>query len=543
VRGRDHLIYEQYIIEKSSNGLDWEMLIDKSENLKDVPHDYTELEEAVQARYIRLSNVHTPGGGSFAVRELRVFGNRDRAVITPVTDFTVERDAADGRDAIIRWLPTDNADGYIINYGIAPDKLYNSYMVYDTDSLAIHSLNHGVEYYFGIRAFDSGTDYYRNQGEFRSYQSGNWNDVDTWAAFDGSDWKHPVSNVPTLSDGPITILEGHIVTVTENDSADQLSIAAGGILEIEQNTTFQVRNCIGTDLSVEGALRNYGTIQTDSMATISFSGDAIYAHKQDGGIIPVAVWNRNSTCVLDSIKALAPTNGNQDFFNFTWDCPDQTMDLSLNWNGINIGGNITIRNTGTGQWKMCDPDTGTSVVVGLTGDFIQSGGTFFASGTEAGNTAVTIHHQGNIQVTGGEFSLTSGSQGGNGTTTWNSLGNITMEDASTQNANQDGARIIFSNRESRQMLSFSGVTFAEGGFPVVVDTSGILDMGTSSLEGDGNFHLGTDATLITAHEMGIDGALANSGSIVFDAGTSFVFNGTEAQITGDLIPELLKTLP
>jgi hypothetical protein len=34
-------------------------------------------------------------------------------------------------------------------------------MVYDAESVAIHSLNHGVEYYFEVEAFDSGTDYNR----------------------------------------------------------------------------------------------------------------------------------------------------------------------------------------------------------------------------------------------------------------------------------------------------------------------------------------------------------------------------------------------
>ena len=134
------LIYEQYTIESSTDGIDWNILIDKSENLEDVPHDYTELAGPVAARYIRCTNVFTPGDGYFAIRDLRVFGNSEKAVVTTVNDFTVERDPSDGRDAVIRWDPVENADGYIVNYGIAPDKLYNNYMVYDADSISIHSL-------------------------------------------------------------------------------------------------------------------------------------------------------------------------------------------------------------------------------------------------------------------------------------------------------------------------------------------------------------------------------------------------------------------
>lgn len=165
VRGRDVLLFEQYTIETSGDGQTWKMLIDKSQNKKDVPHDYIELAQTVPARYVRLTNIFTPGNGKFAVRGLRIFGNSEQAVFTLVNDVTVERDAADGRDAIVRWPAVENADGYMIRYGIMPDKLYNHYMVYDADSVAIHSLNHGVDYHFEVEAFDSGTDYYRGAGE------------------------------------------------------------------------------------------------------------------------------------------------------------------------------------------------------------------------------------------------------------------------------------------------------------------------------------------------------------------------------------------
>jgi len=59
------------------------------------------------------------------------------------------------------WQPVKGADGYVIRYGIEPHKLYNNYMVYDINSITIHSLNSDPEYYFEVEAFDSGTDYYR----------------------------------------------------------------------------------------------------------------------------------------------------------------------------------------------------------------------------------------------------------------------------------------------------------------------------------------------------------------------------------------------
>jgi hypothetical protein len=50
-------------------------------------------------------------------------------------------------------------------------------------------------------------------------------------------------------------------------------VAGGGSLVIEEGITFYVKNGIETDLMVEGTLANYGTITSDSLATISFSGN------------------------------------------------------------------------------------------------------------------------------------------------------------------------------------------------------------------------------------------------------------------------------
>jgi len=50
----------------------WNLLIDKSGNKTDVPHDYIELAKPVEARYIKLENIHMPTG-KFAISGLRIF--------------------------------------------------------------------------------------------------------------------------------------------------------------------------------------------------------------------------------------------------------------------------------------------------------------------------------------------------------------------------------------------------------------------------------------------------------------------------------------
>ena len=157
--------YESFTVQISNDNNNWSMLIDKSNNPVDNRHDYTELSEPVTARYVKLTNVFTPDSGKFAVKDLRIFGNPDKEKFTKVSDVMIVRDPEDRRDATLTWKPVEGADGYIVRYGIEPDKLYNSYMVYDKYTLTIHSLNKNPEYFFKVEAFDSGTDYYRERTE------------------------------------------------------------------------------------------------------------------------------------------------------------------------------------------------------------------------------------------------------------------------------------------------------------------------------------------------------------------------------------------
>ena len=153
--------YQSYTVEASNDNKNWSMILDRSNNTQDLRHDYFELPEPVKARYLKITNVFTHDEGKFSVKDFRIFGNPDVAKFTKVTDVKVVRSPEDRRDATILWQPVPGADGYVVRYGIEPDKLYNNYMVYDANTITIHSLNRQPEYYFEVEAFDSGTDFYR----------------------------------------------------------------------------------------------------------------------------------------------------------------------------------------------------------------------------------------------------------------------------------------------------------------------------------------------------------------------------------------------
>tara|TARA_R110002012_G_scaffold320369_3_gene543505 strand:- start:1033 stop:2730 length:1698 start_codon:yes stop_codon:yes gene_type:complete len=145
--------YHQYILHYSLDGRKWKVLVDKSSNLTDVPHDYIELPETVQARFIKLENVHMPTG-KFALSGFRIFGNGNGEAPGKVKDFVVLRTEKDKRSAFIKWKPLDNAYAYNIYYGTAPDKLYTSIMVLGNNEYWLKTMDRTKDYFFTIEAIN-----------------------------------------------------------------------------------------------------------------------------------------------------------------------------------------------------------------------------------------------------------------------------------------------------------------------------------------------------------------------------------------------------
>lgn len=153
--GKQTNIYHQYILYYSVDGKKWKILIDKSNNKTDVPHDYVELEKPVQARFIKLENIHMPSG-KFAISGLRVFGNGNGEKPDSVKTFMVLRTEKDKRSGWIRWSPVNNAYAYNIYWGTAPDKLYNCVMVMNNNinEYWFKAMDKLKTYYFTIEAIN-----------------------------------------------------------------------------------------------------------------------------------------------------------------------------------------------------------------------------------------------------------------------------------------------------------------------------------------------------------------------------------------------------
>ncbi|MGN6297874.1 MAG: family 43 glycosylhydrolase [Ginsengibacter sp.] len=150
--GRIDEMYHRYTIEGSVDGNNWINLVDRSDNFADVPNDYVELATPEIVRYVRYKNRHVPTP-YLSISDLRIFGIGQGKKPSSVKNFSVQR-RRDTRNALIKWTPQSNCQGYNILWGIAPDKLYSSWMVYNSDSLLMRNLDADRTYYFSIEAFN-----------------------------------------------------------------------------------------------------------------------------------------------------------------------------------------------------------------------------------------------------------------------------------------------------------------------------------------------------------------------------------------------------
>ena len=155
--GRTNDLYHQYRLEWSADGKSWEVLADRAGNRTDVPHDFIQLAAPVVAQYVRITNVHMPGGGPFSIRDLRIFGSGQGQAPAKAPRFEAHRDSSDARNAVVRWEMLRDAEGFVVRYGIAPDKLYQNLEIRGTKEISLHDLNAEAKYYFAVDAFnDSG---------------------------------------------------------------------------------------------------------------------------------------------------------------------------------------------------------------------------------------------------------------------------------------------------------------------------------------------------------------------------------------------------
>jgi hypothetical protein len=353
--------------------------------------------------------------------------------------------------------------------------------------------------------------------------------------FDGTAAQVPGALLPD-SVNVLTISNPAGVAFNDTLRGAELVVSAGSILQIEASG-----NVAADSGSVNGSVVNKGLL--NSVAPLVFADGSVYEHARDGGSVPMAKWEKGSTALFTGIAAgAAPDNRGQDYYNLILNTPALTANRDLNLQGRTIGGDITVISTGTARWQLVGSASGT---VTIMGDVIVQAGQLATQGTSSA-TNVVVDHYGDINVTGGNFSISRGSQGsGAGTTLWNlHEGNFSMSNATTQNSNPTAgnAKFVFAKEGGTQNLTLSNVTYAGGGLPIQVDSAATLNMGTTTIGGNGAFIVSAGATLQTALAGELNAALGTTGAITLSKKANYTFNGTAAQVPGTLLPDSVGVL-
>ena len=145
--------YHEFEILASEDGERWECIFDNRGKRRFEPHAFFETD--IRARYVKVNFYHIAGDGFAAVSGLRVFGEDGAVPPIAAANVSVKRSLPDLRSAFVSWDASEGAVGYLVRYGISPDKLYNHYLVYE-NSVEIRTLNVDNDYFFRVDSFNSG---------------------------------------------------------------------------------------------------------------------------------------------------------------------------------------------------------------------------------------------------------------------------------------------------------------------------------------------------------------------------------------------------
>lgn len=150
----DSTVYTRFRVLGSSDGRTWRTLADLSRETRDRPNAYVELPQPTRARYVRYEHGYV-GAANLAISDIRVFGSRGGKPPATPRGLAAVR-SSDPRNAIIRWRPVAGAVGYNVLWGIARDKLYQSYQRFADEGteLELRALTIGQDYWIAIESFD-----------------------------------------------------------------------------------------------------------------------------------------------------------------------------------------------------------------------------------------------------------------------------------------------------------------------------------------------------------------------------------------------------
>lgn len=385
----------------------------------------------------------------------------------------------------------------------------------------------------------------------------------------------------------LTIGGSNTLTLSLNTNA---TADISGTLTINTNRIFSLTNN-GVVATVSGSIINSSSssngINGATATKLLFTSAASYEHAVNGGTIPTATWDANSTCNITGTTSTLPGGVNQSFGHFIWDATGQTNNLNLEPNGMSMAGNFSILSTGIRRIRIANTGTnrslsvgqnfsqsggifvvvsgGGNVILSVGGNFSQSGGNFLfkeASG------AATLNITGNFSMTGGSFdqrssntsstaivtvsgnfSLTNGTYdicGVGAVGLLNIAGNFSHTGGTITETSAGNGDIVF-NGDGIQNFTSGGTVSNSVNF--TINSGSILQMATAGtiVSGDGSFNLLNGGGICITSVDGItnSGASGNiqvTGTRSYNAGGTYIYNGNTSQVNGNGLPSSVNKL-
>lgn len=295
--------------------------------------------------------------------------------------------------------------------------------------------------FIGFYLFSKILVYAETEGDYQTSNNGNWGQTGRWQVFYNGAWRNlateaagPYQNVyPSNTSGVITIR--HSIRVEQSRSANQLVIESTGRLTIvsprvltlvddfaqvpllinpggylENNGTLDLQSQLSlTPCEIYGTVENFFEIANSNASLLQFNEGSVYQHSiRNGGDVPLANWNLNSTCVIGGLNNNnSPTPGNLDqaFGNFTWNTPTMgtTSTFSLGGALQTVRGKLTFISTGNTPREVRLANGGPGYSLSVGGDFEIQGG--LVTLTQNQNSSSTVRVGGNLIISGGNVTL------------------------------------------------------------------------------------------------------------------------------------------
>ncbi len=255
--------------------------------------------------------------------------------------------------------------------------------------------------------------------DYRSAQSGPWNQASSWQIFDGATWVAAVA-APSSASGVITILNGHNITATTAITADQIVVATGGTLTLVSGVNaFTLDDGAGTDLVVDGTLSLNMALHAGTGApSIQINGTMNWLGGTLGvGTTVAATGTLNVTTNPHALATTLTNNGTVHWLTGAINFNDGVIDNNSTFNitgndffGVTGGTNAFNNNSGAIFSKSGGGGSTTSNI-----PFINAGTVDIASGAVTiSSSFASFTNTGNINLSNGStFTINGSLTGGN----------------------------------------------------------------------------------------------------------------------------------